>query len=401
VTILTNAQIVLRDGVLNRGTLVFSDGHITAVEDGTPPDVGDAVDLDGAYVLPGLIDLHNDALEGEVNPRPEAALPLNLAFAHLERRLIASGVTTEFHAIAFMDDRATDRSATMASERSAFIAAQVRSGAAAIDHQVLHRIDVWHPEALDLAFTSVAQHRTRYISLNDHTPGQGQYRDPSKLAQQVQRLHGRGMAFGYDLDDDLTQLVVRRRADSTTVSGVYARIRDEFTKTRLHVASHDDDTVDKVDTLFDLGASISEFPVTLEAAARAYELGMSIVVGAPNVVRGGSQSGNLAAREVVERGWEPIMCADYHAPSLLPAVFRLVDEGSVDLAAGVRMTTLNAARAVALEDRGEIRVGLRADLVVVRRDAAGLPLAERVYSAGRPIYRFATTAARMLSGSRQ
>lgn len=306
------------------------------------------------------------------------------------RRLIASGVTTEFHAIAFMDDRTTERSETAAAERSAFVAAHVASGRAAIDHQVLHRIDVWHPEALDAAFASLKQHRVRYLSLNDHTPGQGQYRNAAALAGRVQRFHGRGLAFGYDLDEDLDDLRRRRGRDTTTVPGVYERQREEVESGEIHVASHDDDSAEKVDALWSIGARVSEFPVTLEAAQRAAERGMAVIVGAPNVVRGGSQSGNLAAREVAERGWEAVLCADYHAPSLLPAIFRLVDEQVLDLPAGIRLATLNPARALQMTDRGEIRAGLRADLIAVRRNHAGLPSVERVWSAGDPIFRFGT-----------
>jgi alpha-D-ribose 1-methylphosphonate 5-triphosphate diphosphatase len=148
-----------------------------------------------------------------------------------------------------------------------------------------------------------------------------------------------------------------------------------------------------------LGARVAEFPVTVDAARRQRELSMPILVGAPNIVRGGSQSGNLDARELIELGLADIICADYHVPSLLPAAFRLVDEQLMALPAAIRMLTLNAARAVGLEDRGAVEPGLLADLVLARRSSAGVPCVEQVFRHGRPVFSFLqTTPAPALAG---
>src|SRR5262249_52842540 len=151
-----------------------------------------------------------------------------------------------------------------------------------------------------------------------------------------------------------------------TVPAVYARVGREAAAQRIVVGTHDDDSPEKVDAQIRLGASVAEFPITLAAARQARARGMSIVVGAPNIVRGGSQSGNLDARELIAAGLADAICADYHAPSLLPAAFRLAREGLADLPRAVRMVTLNAARAVGLRDRGSLAAGQRADLILVR-----------------------------------
>jgi alpha-D-ribose 1-methylphosphonate 5-triphosphate diphosphatase len=295
--------------------------------------------------MPGLVDLHNDGLELEINPRPRTNLPLPLAFANCERRLIAAGVTTEFHAISFMDQASSARTAAGAADRAAYVAALQDGGGSAVDHQILHRVDVWSPDHLDAVFASTARLAVRYLTLNDHTPGQGQFRD---VGRQVERLRDYAVLRGAAQPDrgDIEAKIARRAADQETVPAVYARVGREV------------------------------------AAQR-------IVVGAPNIVRGGSQSGNLDARELIAAGLADAICADYHAPSLLPAAFRLAREGLADLPGAVRMVTLNAARAVGLRDRGALAAGQRADLILVRL-VGEVPQVERVYTRGRPVFQFAS-----------
>jgi alpha-D-ribose 1-methylphosphonate 5-triphosphate diphosphatase len=166
---------------------------------------------------------------------------------------------------------------------------------------------------------------------------------------------------------------------------VYQRIRDERERSPFFIASHDDDSALKVEILRDLGAGLSEFPVTFDAAGQARREGMTIVVGAPNIVRGGSSSGNLDASELFRRGLADVICADYHAPSLLPAAFRLVDDAVIDLPEAVRALAQNAATALALDGLGAIRPGYVADLILVRRVGQMAPQVEMVFRGGVPV----------------
>jgi alpha-D-ribose 1-methylphosphonate 5-triphosphate diphosphatase len=181
-----------------------------------------------------------------------------------------------------------------------------------------------------------------------------------------------------------------RDADSETVPAVYARIHRAAKELGVIVATHDDDTPEKVDAQWHIGAKVAEFPITVESAQRARERGMTIIVGAPNIVRGGSSSGNQDARELFKLGLADVICADYHAPSLLPAAFRLVDEGLLDLPAAIATVTRNAARAICLADAGEIAPGMRADIAIVRRDAGRTPAVERVYKDGSEVFRLSS-----------
>jgi alpha-D-ribose 1-methylphosphonate 5-triphosphate diphosphatase len=388
---IVNATVILPDQIVNGGAIAVRDGLIAEVAPSAAAlaeQPARRIDADGAYLLPGLVELHNDGYEYELNPRPGANLPPALAFATFERRLVAAGVTTEFHAISFMNRPSTGRSVSAAERASSYIAELRQDGFRPVDHQILHRLDVWSPALLDTVFASVDRMPVRYLSLNDHTPGQGQFRDvDGYIARMKAYEETRGNA-PLNVDGMLSTMAARA-ADTETLPAIYARLRAEHARKPLIIATHDDDSPAKVDLGWDLGARVAEFPVTIEAGQRQRELGMPILVGAPNIVRGGSQSGNLDARDLIKLGLADIICADYHVPSLLPAAFRLVDEGLMDLPAAIRMLTVNAARAVGLRDRGAIEPGLLADLLLVRMSRSGVPAVEQVFRVGRPVFSFA------------
>ena len=391
---IVNATVILPDCVLAGGAVLVRDGRIAdVVSAGRLPGAGAAVQIDvaGAYLLPGIVDLHNDGFEYEIDPRPGANIPLPLAFATYERRLVSAGVTTVFHAISFMNRLSTGRTVARAERAATFIARFRNEGFRPLDHQILHRLDIWSPAFLDAVFASVDRMPVRYLSLNDHTPGQGQFHDIDGYIVRMKAYEETRGTSPLDVDA-MMQSIAKRAADTETLPAIYGRLRAETAKQPIVLATHDDDSASKTDFGWGLGARVGEFPVALEAARRQRELGMPIVVGAPNIVRGGSQSGNLDARALIQHGLADIICADYHAPSLLPAAFRLADEGVLDLAAAIRMLTLNPARAVGLTDRGAIAPGLVADLAIARIDSAGIPNVERVFRAGRPSCRFAQSS---------
>jgi len=368
--VLENAAVGVEDGVICE---VAPDGRLTRAYE-------QQVDARGAYLMPGVIDLHNDSLEVEVNPRPETNLPVEFALANLERRLLFSGVTTEFHAVAFMDNERSRRTVEGAILKAAYLRDYVQSQTQLVNNQILHRLDVWSPASLDAIFESMDRMPTRYVSINDHTPGQGQYRDLEGFKQRmVAWAERRGGRHGLDT---IEQRMQERGADTQTIPLVYRRISDEMQRRPFVISSHDDDSPEKVEVLHELGATLTEFPVTVETARRARELGMMIIVGAPNIVRGGSSSGNQSAKELFSLGLADVIVADYHAPSLLPAAFSLVDDGLADLPGAVRALTLNAATAVGIDNRGAVQPGYAADLIAVRRNGRAFPVVERVFREG-------------------
>jgi alpha-D-ribose 1-methylphosphonate 5-triphosphate diphosphatase len=399
---IANARVVLPDRVLEGGAVLVRGGLIADVAP-TAAALADRpsreVDAEDAYLLPGIVDLHNDGFEYEINPRPGANIPLPLAFTTFERRLVSAGVTTEFHAISFMNRPSTGRSVSGAELASTCIAEFRDDGFRPVDHQILHRLDVWSPAVLDTVFQSVERMPVRYLSLNDHTPGQGQFRDIDGYIARMKAYEETRGNTPLDVDG-MFKTIADRAADTETLPAIYGRLRAEVARQPMVIATHDDDSPEKVDFGWGLGARVAEFPVTVETARRQRELGMPILVGAPNIVRGGSQSGNLDARDLIQLGLADVICADYHAPSLLPSAFRLVEERLMELPAAIRMLTLDPARAVGLTDRGAIEPGQSADLLLASLDRAGFPCVEQVFRAGRPVFSFTQMAPTAAVGAR-
>ncbi|PKN82649.1 MAG: alpha-D-ribose 1-methylphosphonate 5-triphosphate diphosphatase [Chloroflexi bacterium HGW-Chloroflexi-9] len=381
----THANIILTDHILEDANLIVQDGRIVAFGpcQSTPvPDGATILDADhGMYLMPGLIDTHNDGLENEINPRPRAALPSSFALHNYERRALAAGVTTSFHAITFANMARSERTIQEAADRTETV--RGAAAGASMDHQVLHRLDVWTPAGMEPLFDSMRRCDVQAVSLNDHTPGQGQYRDIEGFKKTLEAYRANDPSF--DAQAEIERRIAERSDDTTTLPAVYARVVEEYRRAPFILASHDDDSAEKVEMMHDLGATVAEFPITNEAAARARELGMWITVGAPNIVRGGSTSGNSDAAELAGLGLADIICADYHSPSMLLSVFRLVERGLCSLPAAVKMVTANPAAAFGLADRGRIEVGLSADLALVEM-VQGQPVVQAVTYRGRPVF---------------
>lgn len=365
--ILSGGSVVLPDAVLEPASVVVEGDTIVAVERRAYPATDDlhrpVVDVTGRYVVPGLVDLHNDGLETEINPRPGTNLPLPFALANLDRQLAANGITTEFHAVFFANMTRKERRLEEAAARARSILEYGRSRRALVDHQVLFRLDLWTPESLEQVLAGVASAAMPLVSLNDHTPGQGQYRDVAQFKRFYREALGKA---DEEIDDEVRAQVDLAREHREISERIVAGISEAARELGLALMSHDDDTVEKVERMYAAGVRIAEFPVTFEAAAHQRLLGMTITAGAPNVVRGGSSSGNLAAEALIARGLVDVLCADYHAPSLLFAAWKIARNGLASLPEAVKMVTLNPARAIRLDHRvGSVAVGKQADLAVV------------------------------------
>ena len=376
---LPDFRIVLADRVIDRGALRIEDGVIAELRE-SPVEHAD-FEGNGLILMPGMIDMHGDMIEREVEPRPNVRMPMELGLRDLDRRLANSGITTAYAALSFSPGstyghmRSYDFTSQMIRELRAF-APQLL-----VDHRVHARFEVTFPAALSVVKELIAEGSVDLISLCDHTPGQGQYRDLAKQAEMLSK------SKGITLEQAAENLQQRIRDRLETAGDLTATLRAIAQYCALHgvpVASHDDDTVEKVAQMQGLGAGISEFPVTMEAAREARARGLVNAMGAPNALRGTSYSGNLSARDVHAAGLLDMLAADYHPSAMLPAVLVLAQTDPEGLAGAARYATLNPARALGLEDRGEIRTGLRADLVIA--DDRGVGHVRTVFSRGRAIY---------------
>lgn len=376
---LSDFRIVTPDRVIDHGALRIENGLIAEI--GETPVPGAAIDGGGLLMLPGFIDMHGDMVEREVEPRPGVPMPIELGLRDLDRKLAGAGITTAYAALSFSPNSTYGHVRSYAHTSAVMRAMRALADDLRIDHRIHARFEITFPKALEVIEELITEGTVDLVSLCDHTPGQGQYRDieghAARLARQKNIAHS----------DAVAQLE-QRRAERTRTAEKLARnlraISDLCHAHGIEMASHDDDTVAKVALMQGLGVAISEFPVTIEAARAAHAAGLATAMGAPNALRGESYSGNLSAREAWQAGVLDMLAADYHPSAMLPAVLALAGEGPGGLSAAAALATANPARALGLHDRGRIEVGLRADLVIA--DDTGVGHVRQTLRGGVPVY---------------
>jgi alpha-D-ribose 1-methylphosphonate 5-triphosphate diphosphatase len=377
--VLTNAKIVAADRVF-LGWLATDRGRI--VETGEGHGAKGGIDCQGDYLLPGLIELHTDHLEAHFMPRPRVFWHAGSAVMAYDAQIAAAGITTVFDSFRVGMDEHEDWRSGAGEQVIALADAIERARAADLlraDHQTHLRCEVPSPNVVDSFQDFLARHPARLVSLMDHTPGQRQFRELEKYFIYYQGKTGKS-------EHELTEVVRgRQRVGRERAEANRPRIVALAHAHGLTLASHDDTTLEDVELAKREGVHIAEFPTTREAAAASRAAGMATVMGAPNVVRGGSHSGNASARDFAEAGLLDILSSDYVPAALLMAAFHLADAPNVNgLAGAVRMVTKNPAEAAGLADRGEIVVGRRADLVRVRSHH-GEPVVRAVWREGQRV----------------
>jgi alpha-D-ribose 1-methylphosphonate 5-triphosphate diphosphatase len=379
-TILTNATLILEDGVLH-GTIVIRDGLIADITEGRTKAAG-AEDLAGDILMPGIIDLHTDNLERQVQPRPGARWPSRSAFLAHDAQCAAAGVTTVFDALCVgnLNFDIDDRVKTFR-DGVEDLTALAGSGLFKSDHFLHLRCEMPAENMLGLVEDTIPHPLTRMVSLMDHTPGVGQYAD----LERFRRRKGIDGLLLAEVDAQIAELQARRlelRAPQRRL--LLEMVHSSRQRGRMIVlASHDDETLGEVEENHADGITISEFPVRLAAACAAKALGMDVIAGAPNIVRGGSHSGNVSAADLLAAGAVDALASDYVPPALIEAAFAAADAG-LPVPQAVALVTSGPARLAGLADRGRLAVGLRADLLRARRHG-GLTAPVAVWREGRRV----------------
>lgn len=374
-TVLTNAQIVLEDTVVD-GTLVIEDGMIAAIDDGRT-DTGE--DMAGDYIIPGLIELHTDHLEQHYAPRPGVRWPLTAAIQAHDSQIAASGITTVFDCLRLgSDEDGGFDKGEMRAMSNAIQEAQ-NEGRLRAEHRIHLRCEVSAADVMDHFDAFEDDDGVGLISLMDHAPGQRQFQtmDQYELYYKTKR----GLS-----DEEFRAFCERRQMQSAIYSGKHRQALAAICAARgIAIASHDDATLDHVEEARQFNITVAEFPTTIEAARASHDAGMGVLMGAPNVVRGKSHSGNIAARDLAEKGVLDVLSSDYVPFSLIYAPFILSDTvDRIELPQAISMVTANPARQVGLADRGMLKPGLRADLVRVGR-TDGIPVVRQVWREGARI----------------
>lgn len=375
--VLSDARLVLQDRVIRSGWIAVSNGRIAALGEGAAP--SSAYSIGGDTLMPGLVELHTDHLEVHAEPRPSVEWhPLAAVLAY-DAQIASSGITTVFDCHRLGNDvDTTPDAAARVEARAAAVSDAAARGLLRADHHAHIRCELAAPEVVELAERFVASFPVRLMSLMDHTPGQRQYRDAEKL-----RIFCRGrLGLAETAIDELFEArLALHRAHAAPNRRALVELAHRHA---IPIASHDDTTVRHVAESLADGARVAEFPTTAEAATASHAAGIAVMMGAPNLVRGGSHAGNIAAEALARSGELDILSSDYIPVSLLQAAFELPRRvSSISLAEAVTKVTFNPARAAGFADRGVLAEGKRADLVRVFE--AEVPVVRGVWVEGRRV----------------
>ncbi|SMC41033.1 alpha-D-ribose 1-methylphosphonate 5-triphosphate diphosphatase [Fulvimarina manganoxydans] len=361
-TVLTNARIVLKDTVID-GHLVLRDGRIAEIGSGSAR----GEDQGGDLLIPGLVELHTDHIEGHYLPRPKVVWNPYAALQAHDAQIAGSGITTVFDAIRVGTEEGIALNHETAAQLADAIAEAQATGRLRAEHFIHLRCEVSVADAVEGFSQLSGNPRVRLASLMDHAPGQRQFVDIDTYRAYHQKKRGLS-------DNEFERFMARRRAESDENSARSRKgIADLCREKGIVVASHDDAFESHVEEAVVLGTRIAEFPTTSIAASASRKAGLSVLMGAPNIVRGGSHSGNVAALDLLKAGDLDILSSDYVPFSLLQAAFHLTDTEDADLPAAVRLVATHPAQAAGLDDRGEIAIDKRADLVRVDASMKGRP----------------------------
>ncbi|WP_419871794.1 alpha-D-ribose 1-methylphosphonate 5-triphosphate diphosphatase [Candidatus Pristimantibacillus sp. PTI5] len=383
--LITNGKVVLPNQIAE-GAVAAVEGRIDAVLLGKSA-IGSwlkqhsgaaVIDAEGQYIMPGLIDIHCDAIEKEVQPRPGTLFPLDMALMEFERKLPVHGITTMYHSLSLgvgLSLRGDHLLTGMVEHINDY-----RSKRSVIRNRIHLRYEVSHLAGMPIVKRFLNEKAIDYLSFMDHSPGQGQYREPGSFERYVMKNQGVSMDEVRVIVEDLIQRREQVNVEQLQeLSGLAA-------KQGVAIASHDDDSAQKVEESIGYGVSVCEFPINLDTARHAADRGLHVCVGAPNVVRGASHDKNLKAADAIAAGAADILCSDYHPSSMLTAVFKLAEQGVAALPAAVRMASLHPAKALGAGDElGSIEQGKAADLIIVDR-YEGLPWVTHTIVGGQVVY---------------
>ena len=374
-TYLTHCRLITNNAVVDDAAVLIEDGYIVAINPEFTNNV-ESISLNGQYLLPGLVDLHCDAIEKEIEPRPNAFFPMDFAIAQIDRNNAAVGITTPFHAISFAYEEFGLRN----NEKAAQIVRSLHNyqPQALVNNRVHCRYEITDPTGLPILLNLLQSDDIHLISFMDHTPGQGQFKNVQAYQDYLARAYNKSATE--------VEAIALKKIDQG--ADALERVKTLISKALslgVQVASHDDDSPERISSMQALGIHLSEFPINLETAQAAKKAGLQTIFGAPNLLRGQSQSGSMKAIDAIKHQVGDILCADYSPASLLAAAFRIPELLGWSLPDAIALVTYNPAQAVNLSDRGEIAIGKRADLIVVQCPH-GFPQVTTTWVGGRIVY---------------
>lgn len=358
-----NGKIVTPDRIIEDKVLLIENGRIKGLaydDDGAEK----IIDAHGRYITPGFIDVHSDKIEQFIQPRPTSEMDFELALKECERELIHMGITTIYHSLSLQKEEFFGKSPLRTKENVLKISdliENIHKRYHLIHHRFHLRIEIDNPEGFEISSELIKNKRVQEISFMDHTPGQGQYRSLEIYEKSLAAYGGKEIeAIGMEriLDYHRTKEVL-----SLEQMKELTRLAHE---NGIPVASHDDDTEEKLAVNKAIGVDISEFPILIDTAKAAQREGFYTVVGAPNILLGGSHSGNMSAADAICEGCADILCSDYYPPAILHSIFIMSEKYHIPLWEMVNKATLIPAKAMKIdEDYGSVEAGKKADLLII------------------------------------
>ena len=364
--IIINSSVITATKILKDYAVVISGDTIEKLlpmNEVNTENYDNIINAKGGYVTAGFIDIHSDYIEGIIAPRPTTIMDFNIGIKESERILSSHGITTMFHSLSiYKEDLFGHKPVRQPDNVNKLIHAihRTHSEKHLIRHRMHARFELDSLGMVDTVKDHIENERVHLLSFMDHTPGQGQYRDIENYRHTMK---------GYqDLSDEEINQQIENKKEMNRLSVEEMEKMSELARSKgIAVASHDDDATEKIDFNESLNTSISEFPITMEVAKYAHGKGMYTLAGAPNIMLGGSHSGNLNAKDAIMEGCISILCSDYYPPAMLHSVFKLHREADYPLVEGFKLITLNPAKAVQMDDEiGSIEAGKKADINIIR-----------------------------------
>ncbi|WP_107840569.1 phosphonate metabolism protein PhnM [Metasolibacillus meyeri] len=376
--IVTEQQFLYDHVVLIEGTTIQQIVHQSEAQlDGL-----EVIDANGGYVSPGFVDIHSDYIETIVSPRPNSLMNMTIGLRESERILMTHGITTIFHSLSYYGD---DKYSHKAIRNPENVQKCIDAISASHDepHLIRHRLharfEIDSIDQLHQLEKNITDGKVHLLSFMDHTPGQGQYRN-LEIYKDIMR--GYRKMTDYEADTLIKEQIDKEKITLEDIE----RLSRLAISRNIAVASHDDDDVQKLGLVQSYGTTISEFPITLDVAKEAKQLGLQTIAGAPNILLGGSHSGNLSAAEAIQARVIDVICSDYYPPAMLHGIFELANKYEEDLHALFQLVTLNPAKAVNMaHEIGSIAAGKKADIIIIEQMADGYPVVTSTIVDGKVI----------------
>ncbi|MBR5319661.1 MAG: phosphonate metabolism protein PhnM [Peptococcaceae bacterium] len=370
-----NGKIVTPDEVIEGKSLLIEDGCIYDICE-FDKKADKVIDAHGRYIMPGFIDVHADKIEKVINPRPTAVFDFELGLKEVEKELLQQGITTIYHSFSLYKDLAFGQCLMRKKEnvsKMAELIEDIHNRDHLIHHRCHLRLEIDNLEVYTIAKDMMDKNLVHEISFMDHTPGQGQYKNLAVYEKSVSKSSGQTFEQILDYHKNKEKLTFEQMKELTEIAH----------SKKITVASHDDDTKEKLEVNAQIGVDISEFPITIEVAKEAKKKGFYTVVGAPNILLGGSHSGNMSAAEAILNNCADILCSDYYPQAMLHAIFIMHHKHGVPIPEMVKKVTLNPAKATRIdEEYGSLEQGKKADILIVD-EIDGYPVITHVLVDGK------------------